>query len=268
MAPKPMPWFRFYSEARRDVKIKKAAREAGVSLIEAVGFWSIILSIANESPVRGYLNVTTMERFSNDDIAIECNEPLETVERLLFAFEKYEMICNENGGWKIVNWEKRQYLSDKSTERVRKLRENRRSNGDETLHRPLHHRFSNGDVTSSESDTESDTEEEERAASSGFVSEDFRAEQIYRSVTGQITFPSDSRGDCINAIRAIASHKGGQNETVAYLRPFFTEWKERHYAQTNTAWLTVWAVAGQIPERKESSKPTGRKDRQPTEVWD
>jgi len=101
-----------------------------------------------------------MERFSNDDIAIECNAPLENTEKLLAAFVKLDMLRFENGGWLVVNWEKRQYSSDKSTERVREFRKNKQSNGNETFHQPLHDRFSNNNVTPPDTDTDTESESE------------------------------------------------------------------------------------------------------------
>jgi len=126
MAPKDMPWFRFYSETRRDPKIRKAAQCAGVSFLEALGFWTALLTIAGESPVRGKLNVTLQERFSNDDVTFECNTDATTTQKLLEAFEKYDMIViPDNGPIEIKNWEKRQFSSDNSTVRVQKWRKSK-----------------------------------------------------------------------------------------------------------------------------------------------
>jgi hypothetical protein len=138
MAPKDLPWFRFYSEARRDPKIRKAAQTAGVSFLEALGFWTALLSMAGESPIRGKLLVTLQERFSNDDVTYECNTDATTTQKLLAAFAQYDMIAiPEDGPIEIINWNKRQFSSDKSTERVQKWRiskgENKECNVSETV---------------------------------------------------------------------------------------------------------------------------------------
>lgn len=132
MAPKPMPWFRYYSETRGDVKITKAARMAGVSRMEATGFWATLLSIANESPVRGALYVTLRDCYNIDDVTVECNAPRDVTEKIMAAFVSLDMLTIENGAWHITNWDKRQFSSDTSAERVRKYREKHRSNDDVT----------------------------------------------------------------------------------------------------------------------------------------
>lgn len=143
MAPKDLPWFRFYSEARKDLKIRKAARIAGVSFLEAFGFWAAVLSLANDSPERGKLLVTLQERFTIEDVTIECNADETTVQKLMDAFIQFCMIDRlEDGTYVLPNWNKRQFVSDSSTNRVRKYR----------MEHP-----SNVSVTPSESDTETDT---------------------------------------------------------------------------------------------------------------
>lgn len=133
MAPKDLPWFRFYSEARRDPKIRKAAKLAEVSFLEAFGFWAAILSLAGESPDRGKLLVTLQERFSIEDVAFECNTDETTAQKLLAAFVQYDMIdIPKDGPISIRNWDKRQFSSDNSTERVRKYREKQECNVPET----------------------------------------------------------------------------------------------------------------------------------------
>ena len=55
----PMPWFRFYSEAVRDTKLRRIARKTDRPFAETVGTWAIILSFASESPKRGTVAVTS-----------------------------------------------------------------------------------------------------------------------------------------------------------------------------------------------------------------
>lgn len=129
---KSMPWFRFYSEALHDRKITKAAQDAGLPRLVVFGAWAAILSLASESPHRGKLLVTLLERFTETDIADELCFSETDVTKLLAAFVKYEMLYQENGVYCVTNWEKRQFDSDISTDRVRKHREKQRSNVSET----------------------------------------------------------------------------------------------------------------------------------------
>ncbi len=162
MAPRPMPWFRYYSESKQDVKLTKAARLAGVSQMEIVGFWVTLLCIANESPVRGALYVTLHDRYNIDDVTAICNAPIEMVKKVMAAFEALEMITVIDGAWHITNWDKRQFSSDKSAKRVQEYRKKTQCNNNVTLHG----RYSNGDVTppDTESYTDTDTEIKEGGA--------------------------------------------------------------------------------------------------------
>lgn len=148
----PMPWFRFYSEAVRDTKLRRIARKTDRPFAETVGTWAIILSFASESPKRGTLLLSDGNPVDPDDISdvAGCNAD-ETLQQL----QSNGMITVTDGIICVSAWNKRQYESDNSTPRVNKFRDKQR-NVSETLHE----RYSNADVTPSESDTESDTESE------------------------------------------------------------------------------------------------------------
>jgi hypothetical protein len=84
-------------------------------------------------------------------------------------------------------------------------------------------------------------------------SPDIQAERVYQQVTQAITFPSSSREDDIGAIRTIMAVKRfDTDQAIAYLIPFFSEWKKRGYSITNTSWLTDWAVSGQISKTRDN----------------
>lgn len=61
--------------------------------------------------------------------------------------------------WNLVNWNKRQFLSDSSTDRVRKHRAKQAVKQDETLHETV------GNVTVTAPDTEADTEQKQKEGS-------------------------------------------------------------------------------------------------------
>jgi hypothetical protein len=144
-----MPWFRFYSEAIGDAKINKIARACGMSKAETLGAWTILLCAANDSPERGTLLVTFQERYTVADVMeLLCFSDSKT-KRFILALIKMEMLECKKGVFRIVNWDKRQYSSDNSSERVRKYRENH----------PVK-RVGNVSVTPPDTDTESDTDTE------------------------------------------------------------------------------------------------------------
>lgn len=158
MAEKPLPWFRAYPEAAFDPKFEIIARQLEIENLFVFGAWWKILCIAGNSPIRGSLYVTFQKRFSNGDVAALLGISDDLCNTLLEAFKDLDMIYqDENGAWRITNWEKRQFDSDNSTERVKKFREKAKTNecnGDETLH----DRFRNGDETPPDTDTDPDTE--------------------------------------------------------------------------------------------------------------
>ena len=146
----PMPWFRFYSEAVRDTKLRRIARKTDRPFAETIGIWAIILSFASESHQRGQLLLSDGNPVDQDDISdiAGCNAD-ETLQQL----QSNGMVTVSDGVICVSAWNKRQYESDNSTPRVNKFRDKAR-NVSETLHE----RFSNADVTPPDTDTESDTE--------------------------------------------------------------------------------------------------------------
>ena len=146
----PMPWFRFYSEAVRDTKLRRIARKTDRPFAETVGTWAIILSFASESPQRGQLLLSDGNPVDPDDISdvAGCNAD-ETLQQL----QSNGMITVTDGIICVSAWNKRQYESDNSTPRVNKFRDKRRN-----VAETLHERYSNADVTPPDTDTDTDTE--------------------------------------------------------------------------------------------------------------
>jgi hypothetical protein len=140
MAKKPLPWFRYYHEAATDTKFDVISMTTGIDWCTVFGAWTKILCIAASSPIRGSLYVTLLKRFSNDNVTAMLKFTPEKTMAIMKAFMECDMIdLDEDGAYRVMNWGKRQYASDSSTERVRKLRKNR----NETLQK----RDSNDDVT-------------------------------------------------------------------------------------------------------------------------
>ena len=43
---------------------------------------------------------------------------------------------------------------------------------------------------------------------------------------------------------------GSNTEVIVYLTPYWQAWENREYSPNNYAWLTEWAVNGDIPQHK------------------
>ena len=131
------PWFRLYSEFSHDPKIQ----------------------MLPEAMQRRYVML----------MCLRCSETLETLHETEVAFqlrlseaeliETKQLFVSKNfidKQWNLLNWDKRQFVSDSSTMRVRKHRDNKKqpSNDDETLQK----RQSNA------IDTDTDTEQKQKKA--------------------------------------------------------------------------------------------------------
>lgn len=142
------PWFRLYSEFAHDPKIQ----------------------MLPEAMQRRYVML----------MCLRCSETLETLHETEIAFQlrlsEAELIDTKqlfisknfiDKHWNLLNWDKRQFVSDSSTMRVRKYRDKKKqpSNDDETLQK----RQSN--VIDTDTDTESNKKKENKRGSR--LSQDF-----------------------------------------------------------------------------------------------
>jgi len=146
MAGNGLPWFRVYSEILDDKKIKRIVRSTEFSKAMVIGTWICLLALASESNERGRLTISEDMPYKLEDLADETGLEMVILQQLLKEFVKMGMIVT--GGidqaYEINNWNKRQFKSDGSSERVRE----HRAKQNETLHGC----YSNG------TDTDTDTE--------------------------------------------------------------------------------------------------------------
>ncbi len=122
-------WFRFYSEALHDRKLQAIARTTGLSMPTILGYWTALLSMANESPVRGILLFSEDMPITVADIAFELRVPEEEAETVINAMTTMGLLRREGDWIAIANWDKRQFENDSSTERVRRYRQKRKMLG-------------------------------------------------------------------------------------------------------------------------------------------
>jgi hypothetical protein len=108
------PWFRLYSEFGHDPKVRTMPEPQQLHLV-------LLFCLRCEG--------TRLGKFTDDEIAYYLQiPPLQALEtkRILQA----KGFIDEK--WNVTHWDKRQFLSDSSTERVRKYRQGKKQ--DETLH--------------------------------------------------------------------------------------------------------------------------------------
>ena len=236
MADKPLPWFRLYPEMLADPKLKIAANSMDMNILEIIGAWISILCIAGSSPVRGSLYVTLQKRYSNRDIAGILTISEENTNKLMKLFIELDMLeLDKSGGYSIKNWEKRQFESDNSTKRVQEWRNKQKEN-----------------VTLQKRNTSVSVSDINSSLSTNYL-------RIFSGVTNMVAIPGND-GDVYNAIDQLANKYKNENELIDYLKPYFQKWiktksKEgKLYSKTNNAWLTKFAVAGEMPGEIIQSK--------------
>lgn len=127
-----MPWFRVYSDILSDRKIKRVCKITGEPRATVIGVWITILALGNDSPERGKLQLCEGLWLAIEELEEETQLDIKVLEKLLAAFRELKMINGEEGEMEITNWQKRQFKSDYSTDRVRAHRE-RQKRDNETL---------------------------------------------------------------------------------------------------------------------------------------
>lgn len=139
-------WYRAYEGTVTDAKLAEAAMVADVSRAVSIAAWHCLLESAASLNDSGTYEITPRR------VSIILCEPPAAVEALFAAYAEIGLI----GEGVILSWKKRQHQSDKSAERTRKWRENKRQekadcDDDVTT--------CDGDVTSPNKETETETEE-------------------------------------------------------------------------------------------------------------
>lgn len=250
-----MPWFRLYSELLNDKKIDRICREYGYSNALVVGIWVTLLSLANESDDRGKLLISAEIPYDMDDFISITKVDRETLVNIIRGFIQFSMLSKDEGGPYIIkNWDSRQFKSDCSSDRVRKHRESLQAEPGVTFLK----RYGNVIDTEAEADTDTESyteaeEEGKKTPTSAAASAAAFAEKVYCEVTKTASIPAASRADCVQAITNLSRKHPTQAELVSFLTPYWTSWLScktkdgMRYSRKNAAWLTDYAVSGQLP---------------------
>ena len=158
----PNPWFRFYSESLRDRKLERVARVTGQPKALLIGVWVTLLSLANDSPIPGALLLTEDIALGLEDFALETGIEPDLLILIIDRFLVLQMLTLESGVYLVTNWDKRQFKSDSSVERVRRYRERKAATQDGDAHDDvtLPDRYSNAPETEqNRTDTEAEQKE-------------------------------------------------------------------------------------------------------------
>lgn len=121
-----MAWLRLYDELLHDQKLITIADELNMPLMLVRGAWDTILLLGLTSPVRGRLMITASKPLPDRNVNETFHLVSSETAALLDAFTDNEMLHWEDGCRVISNWDKRQFESDLSTDRVKKHRDMKR----------------------------------------------------------------------------------------------------------------------------------------------
>jgi len=134
-----MKWFRFYSEVIDDAKVASMSDKT-------FRIWVLAMCHAGELDRDGNVPVTVTE------LAWRIRESEEAVSVAIKQLEELDIIETKNGKRRFKNWQKRQWKSDDSRDRVK--------------------RFRNGHVTVTVTPPDTDTDTEKQHMSSSFESKE------------------------------------------------------------------------------------------------
>ena len=192
-----MNWFRFYSEAIDDKKLRRIARETDSPFACVLGIWTIILSLASESCIRGALMIGDGVPATADDVSdiAGCNVTV-TLQKLIVT----GLVTDVGGVLYVSSWDKRQYTSDSSADRVRnhRNRQNVSQNGQKPPEQAVipqdvtaMKRYSNVTVTPPDTDTDTDTEKILTAYAVSALDEQPAPEQATKTKRAAAKKPTD-----------------------------------------------------------------------------
>jgi len=178
------------------------------------------------------------------------------------------MVVQNNGVYVVKNWAKRQgqmnVAERKSRERDKKQKRDYYSaNVSEIVTDSVTNvsQIVTDSVTNSDADIDIDIDKEKEkeintpstvSAIPNLYSGDDFVQRVFSRVTGMTSIPRNDERAYI-AIEGLRSKYPDVDGMVQYLQPFYDSWITRRgkdgrfFSKTNLAWLTDWAVAGEIP---------------------
>jgi len=110
-----MSWLRLYTEITKDRKIRRIPAQYR-------WIWIAVLCMAKDSPEEGKLLISDNIPADLYDIADEAGVDVDDVRKAMEIFIDQGMVEFTNNVYIVKNWDKRQYKSDNSSERVRRYR--------------------------------------------------------------------------------------------------------------------------------------------------
>jgi hypothetical protein len=245
-----LSWWRSWHGAPTDHKWSVIASRSGVKvgIVSAIA-WAL-LDYASQQKERGSVDGFDVETYS-----VYSGFSEQEINAVITAMHDKGVIVS---GF-FAKWEERQpKREDYSTPRVNKSRELKRN-------------VTQCNAPDKDTDKDKEGEEERETPPSTplnfrALSENTVAEKVYLGVTGMGSLPGPMI-DKSYELWKFAMDRGGIEQAVLYLKPFYDDWAGRKtkggqpYSKTGNGWLD-WAIAGKAPKNGTEPKPlTGRESR-------
>lgn len=109
-----LPWFRVYTDLTHDPRFRRQP-------LHVRWAWIALLSIARRCTKPGYL-IIDGDNMTVADLADEAAISIEEAQQSWDYFVSKLLVVSYRGSWRVDGWDRRQFESDSSTERVRKHR--------------------------------------------------------------------------------------------------------------------------------------------------
>ena len=233
-------WLKLYTEILDDPKYFRLSDNAKLGMIE-------LMIVAKKVDMDGLLPTI-------DDVSFYTRRNNEWWEPVYAELTEIKFLDLNDNGYFIRKFSERQ-APVPATERSRQHRIVKHSCNDNAT-------LSHGDT---EEDTETDTEEKQNknasASNTKYLPSGQFSFKVFVMLTGMVTFPAKDADMAINAIESLRSKYSTVPDMIEYLKPFYTDWLRRNYSKTNLAWLTDWAVTGEIPKARSKEEPISRQQK-------
>jgi len=218
-------WLRLYTEIKNDRKLRRLPPAQR-------WLWVVILTMSKESPRQGLLLLSEGVPVTAEDMADAAAVPFEEVQDGLKAFEALKMLEKSNDVWHLVNWDKRQFVSDNSSDRVKKHRSKQKektvsSINNETLQKQ------NCNVSETPPETETETETDHNDNDDDNAREEENFVKVYEQEFGRLISPSemenlqsyvDSGMEQSVVCEAIKRARANGKTTVKYAAAILNKW--------------------------------------------
>ncbi len=230
-----MVWLRLYTEITWDHKLRRLPPAQR-------WLWIAMMCVAGKSPRPGWLYLAEGVPAKLEDLADEAAINVKEVKAALAMFEQQHMIEFVEGVWHLLNWNKRQFSSDLSTDRTRKWRQRER-HSDVTETSQERSREHSGDVpgtklehqsdvTGTHSDTDTDTEEERSKRKKTSTA------SVKADAPSQLPAPSLPEQQLLSILQGIAGYPFDESKDLEFIRQLAEDFPDIDILAEAKAWRT------------------------------